>query len=51
VPEALALVRRVASALVVAHERGVVHRDLKPGNSGLVGGHAAGVTVVDFGIE
>jgi hypothetical protein len=46
----LALVRRVASALVLAHEQGVVHRDLKPGNIVLVGGAPAGATVVDFGI-
>jgi tRNA A-37 threonylcarbamoyl transferase component Bud32 len=32
--ETLAVVRQVAEALLEAHERGVVHRDVKPGNVG-----------------
>jgi len=31
-PESLALVAKVANALDYAHRRGVVHRDIKPGN-------------------
>lgn len=48
--EALALVRRTAEALAVAHRRGVVHRDLKPANLFLRGGALERVTLVDFGI-
>ena len=39
--------RDVAEALQHAHGRGVVHRDIKPGNIMLLSGHAV---VTDFGI-
>jgi eukaryotic-like serine/threonine-protein kinase len=45
--EALAIAREVADALGYAHARGVVHRDVKPENILLEGGHAV---VADFGI-
>ncbi|MGH7630709.1 MAG: protein kinase domain-containing protein [Gemmatimonadales bacterium] len=45
--EALRIARETADALSYAHSRGVVHRDIKPGNILLVGGHAV---VADFGI-
>ena len=41
------ILRDVAKALAFAHERGVVHRDIKPGNI-LLSGESA--TVADFGI-
>ena len=49
-PECVELLRRAASALAVAHGRGVVHRDLKPSNLFLVGGAIGGVKVLDFGV-
>jgi hypothetical protein len=48
--ESVTLARGVAEALGFAHARGVIHRDLKPGNLFLVGGKVEAVKVLDFGI-
>jgi predicted ATPase len=48
VDEALQVAAQVATALEVAHERGVVHRDLKPGN--VMIGPRGLVKVLDFGL-
>ena len=48
VDEAIDVARQVAEALEEAHERGVVHRDLKPGNVKLT--PEGKVKVLDFGL-
>ena len=50
VAESVALARRVAGALGAMHERGIVHRDVKPSNLFIPGGDPARVTLVDFGV-
>src|SRR5436190_6262163 len=47
ITEVIGILRDVAKALAYAHERGVVHRDIKPDNVLMSGGSA---TVTDFGI-
>jgi serine/threonine protein kinase len=47
VDDALQIAKEVAEALGYAHARGVIHRDVKPENILLEGGHAV---VADFGI-
>jgi serine/threonine-protein kinase len=46
--EAVEIARQVAEGLAYAHARGVVHRDIKPGNIMLNGGGQA--KIMDFGL-
>ena len=48
IEEALKITEKVASALDYAHEQGVVHRDIKPGN--ILLSEKGEPTVADFGI-
>ncbi len=50
IEESLRLFRRLATALQVAHSRGVVHRDLKPSNLFLRQGSVDDAVLLDFGI-
>jgi len=46
--EALRIARRIAEALEAAHEKGIRHGDLKPGN--IIVGDSGQVKVLDFGL-
>ncbi len=48
--ESVRLVARIAGGLAVAHERGVVHRDIKPGNVFLPAGEVDQAKLLDFGV-
>jgi serine/threonine-protein kinase len=48
VPEAADIALQVAEGLAFAHERGIVHRDIKPGNIMLL--ERGPVKIMDFGI-
>jgi dienelactone hydrolase len=47
IDDALRIAREIADALAYAHERGVIHRDVKPANILLEAGHAI---LADFGV-
>jgi serine/threonine protein kinase len=47
-PDALAIARQIAEALVTAHDLGIVHRDLKPANIKIT--DEGTVKVLDFGL-
>ena len=47
IPDALKIMRDMASALAYAHDHGVVHRDIKPENVMLTKHHAL---IMDFGV-
>ncbi|AWC24027.1 Serine/threonine-protein kinase PknA [Aminobacter sp. MSH1] len=48
--QARKMLARVASGLSVAHEAGVIHRDLSPDNIVLPGGRVEKTKIIDFGI-
>ena len=48
--ELVALLRRLASGLRVAHQLGAIHRDMSPDNVLLEGGELSQARIIDFGI-
>ncbi len=49
-PDLVAVCRRVADGLKVAHGRRIIHRDLSPDNTILRGGVPSEAVIIDFGI-
>jgi serine/threonine-protein kinase len=47
IEDAIQIAREIADALAYAHEKGVIHRDVKPANIMLEAGHAV---LADFGV-
>ncbi len=48
--QAVGLVMRLADALSLAHQKGIVHRDIKPGNVLLVEAEVERAKLLDFGV-
>ena len=50
VAQVLRIGREIAEGLAAAHERGLIHRDIKPGNIWLDSPHKGRVKILDFGL-